>query len=114
MDDRRQDAQPYREVNDRRPPPQLAVEIFVDLFEMEIVQKGGLVSRRQLVPISNKSTNIFGQSPFRTNRPIFQPVFVVVTFVDLFEMEIVQKRGLVADDCDSLPKFKYSSGQEQP
>ena len=43
-------------------------------------------SRRQLVPF-------FGQSPFRTFRQIFQRRFVVNTFVEMFEMEIVQKKG---------------------
>jgi len=43
-------------------------------------------SRRQLVPF-------FGQSPFRTFRQTFQGGYVVDTFVEMFEMEIVQKKG---------------------
>jgi len=39
----------------------------------------------------------FRQSPFRTFRQTFQGGFVVDTFVEMFEMEIVEKRGLVAD-----------------
>jgi len=52
-------------------------------------------SRRQLVPF-------FRQSPFRTFRQTFQCGFVVDTFVKMFEMEIVEKKGLVADGCMSL------------
>ncbi len=47
-------------------------------------------SRRQLV-------RFFGQSAFRIFRQVFQRRFVVNTFVERFEMEIVQKSGLVAD-----------------
>ncbi len=43
-------------------------------------------SRRQLVPF-------FRQSPFRTFRQTCQPGFVVNTFVEMFEMEIVEKKG---------------------
>ena len=45
-----------------------------------------LSSRRQLVPF-------FRQSPFRTFRQTFQCGFVVDTFVEMFEMEIVEKKG---------------------
>jgi len=34
------------------------------------------------------------QSPFRTFRQIFQHVFMVHVFVEMFEMEIVDKRGM--------------------
>jgi hypothetical protein len=52
-----------------------------------------LTSRRQLVPffstisILNISTKV-------------SPGFVVNIFVEMFKMEIVEKRGLVADGCD--------------
>jgi len=42
------------------------------------------------MPVETSRRPFIGQSPFQTNRQIFQPGFVVVTFVDLFEMEIVQ------------------------
>jgi hypothetical protein len=52
-------------------------------------------SRRQLVPF-------FRQSPFRTFRQKCQPQIHLEVFVEMFEMEIVEKRGLVADGCNRV------------
>jgi hypothetical protein len=42
---------------------------------------------------SATSPPFFRQSPFRTFRQIFQGGFVVDTFVEMFEIEIVTKKG---------------------
>jgi len=39
----------------------------------------------------------FRQSPFRAFRQTLQGGFVVDTFVEMFEMEIVEKRGVLGD-----------------
>jgi len=83
-------------------------------FRTTLLENTIQISRRQLdlffstISILDKSlkvpTTTFGQSPFRTYRQIFKPGFVVVIFVDWFEMEIVQKGGLVQPSA-TRPRF---------
>jgi hypothetical protein len=58
---------------------------------------------RVLTPLKSASkaavgnqSHFFRQSPFRTFRQKCQPQIHIEVFVEMFEMEIVEKRGLVA------------------
>ena len=53
-----------------------------------------------MTPLSlqpSATSPLFRQSPFRTFRQKCQPQIHIEMFVEMFEMEIVEKRGLVAD-----------------